>query len=182
MDAQTKIIRASHMIDMNDIIREGNPTLRAVAEDVTLPLSDEDIILGEKMMQFLRNSQDPVIAEKMGLRGGVGLAAPQIGILRRVVVIDIGEGLVELVNPEIIYEEGEQEMQEGCLSCPGVYGMTKRPAKVRVSAQNRNGERFEFEAEELFAVACCHEIDHLNGILFREHVVRMVAEDGHTLP
>ena len=64
MDAQTKIIRASHMIDMNDIIREGNPTLRAVAEDVTFPLSDEDIILGEKMMQFLRNSQDPVIAEK----------------------------------------------------------------------------------------------------------------------
>ena len=80
MDAQTKIIRASHMIDMNDIIREGNPTLRAVAEDVTLPLSDEDIILGEKMMQFLRNSQDPVIAEKMGLRGGVGLAAPQLDI------------------------------------------------------------------------------------------------------
>ena len=79
---------------------------------------------------------------------GVGLAAPQIGILRRVVVIDIGEGLVELVNPEIIYEEGEQEMQEGCLSCPGVYGMTKRPAKVRVSAQNRNGERFEFEAKQ----------------------------------
>ena len=78
MDAQTKIIRASHMIDMNDIIREGNPTLRAVAEDVTFPLSDEDIILGEKMMQFLRNSQDPVIAEKMGLRGGVGLAAPQV--------------------------------------------------------------------------------------------------------
>ena len=73
-------------------------------------------------------------------------------------------------------------MQEGCLSCPGVYGMTKRPAKVRVSAQNRNGERFEFEAEELFAVACCHEIDHLNGILFREHVVRMVAEEGHELP
>lgn len=66
MDAQTKIIRASHMIDMNDIIREGNPTLRAVAEDVTFPLSDEDIILGEKMMQFLRNSQDPVIAEKWG--------------------------------------------------------------------------------------------------------------------
>ena len=95
---------------------------------------------------------------------------------------DMRETMVELVNPEIIYEEGEQEMQEGCLSCPGVYGMTKRPAKVRVSAQNRNGERFEFEAEELFAVACCHEIDHLNGILFREHVVRMVAEDGHTLP
>ncbi|MFR1213888.1 MAG: peptide deformylase [Acutalibacteraceae bacterium] len=67
-------------------------------------------------------------------------------ILRRVVVIDIGEGLVELVNPEIIYEEGEQEMQEGCLSCPGVYGMTKR-LQSQVSAQNRNGERFEFEAK-----------------------------------
>lgn len=87
MDAQTKIIRASHMIDMNDIIREGNPTLRAVAEDVTLPLSDEDIILGEKMMQFLRNSQDPVIAEKMGLRGGVGLAAPQLDISKRIIAV-----------------------------------------------------------------------------------------------
>ena len=87
MDAQTKIIRASHMIDMNDIIREGNPTLRAVAEDVTFPLSDEDIILGEKMMQFLRNSQDPVIAEKMGLRGGVGLAAPQLDISKRIIAV-----------------------------------------------------------------------------------------------
>ena len=87
MDAQTKIIRASHMIDMNDIIREGNPTLRAVAEDVTLPLSDEDIILGEKMMQFLRNSQDPIIAEKMGLRGGVGLAAPQLDISKRIIAV-----------------------------------------------------------------------------------------------
>ena len=90
MDAQTKIIRASHMIDMNDIIREGNPTLRAVAEDVTFPLSDEDIILGEKMMQFLRNSQDPVIAEKMGLRGGVGLAAPQLDLSKRIIAVLVG--------------------------------------------------------------------------------------------
>ena len=95
MDAQTKIIRASHMIDMNDIIREGNPTLRAVAEDVTLPLSDEDIILGEKMMQFLRNSQDPVIAEKMGLRGGVGLAAPQLDISKRIIAVLVP-------NPELL--------------------------------------------------------------------------------
>lgn len=113
--------------------------------------------------------------ETMELAEGVGLAAPQVGILRRVVVIDIGEGLVELVNPEIVYEEGQQEMQEGCLSCPGLYGITKRPAKIKVVAQNRKGESIEFEAETLFAVACCHEIDHLNGILFREHVVRMVA-------
>lgn len=116
--------------------------------------------------------------ETMIYADGVGLAAPQIGILRRVVVIDVGEGLVELINPEIIYEEGEQEMREGCLSCPGVYGITKRPKKVKVVAQNRKGESFTFEAEGLFAVACCHEIDHLNGILFREHVVRMETADN----
>ncbi len=113
---------------------------------------------------------------------GVSLAAPQIGILRRVVVIDIGEGLVELVNPEIIYEEGEQEMQRRLSFLSRRIWHDKTSCKVRVSAQNRHGERFEFEAEELFAVACCHEIDHLNGILFREHVVRMVVEDGHELP
>ena len=90
-------------------------------------------------------------------------------------VIDVGEGLVELINPEIVYREGEQEMQEGCLSCPGTYGMTKRPAKVRVHAQDRFGKPFTLEAEGLFAVACCHEIDHLDGILFREHVVRMLS-------
>ena len=151
-------------------VRElGDPCLRKVCKEVK-NINARTKILIDDMLDTMYEAR------------GVGLAAPQIGILRRVVVIDIGEGLVELVNPEIIYEEGEQEMQEGCLSCPGVYGMTKRPAKVRVSAQNRNGERFEFEAEELFAVACCHEIDHLNGILFREHVVRMVAEDGYTLP
>ena len=75
MSIQEKLIKASHLIDMDDIVREGNPTLRAVGTDVELPLSDEDIILGEKMLEFLRNSQDPVMSEKMGLRGGVGLAA-----------------------------------------------------------------------------------------------------------
>ena len=80
MKAIEKVTRASHLIDMDDIIREGNPTLRAVAEDVTFPLSDQEIILGEKMMQFLHHSQDPVMAEKLGLRGGVGLAAPQLDI------------------------------------------------------------------------------------------------------
>lgn len=118
------------------------------------------------------------LKETMIHADGVGLAAPQVGVLRRVAVVDIGEGLVELVNPEIVFEEGEQEMQEGCLSCPGVYGTTKRPQKIKVIAQNRKGEHFEFEAEGLFAVACCHEIDHLSGILFREHVVRMESKDG----
>ncbi len=86
-EIQAKLIKPSHMINMEDIIREGYPTLREVAQEVTLPLSDEDIILGEKMMQFLQNSQDPVMAEKMGLRGGVGLAANQLGLLKKVIAV-----------------------------------------------------------------------------------------------
>ncbi|MCI9576176.1 MAG: peptide deformylase [Clostridiales bacterium] len=103
---------------------------------------------------------------------GVGLAAPQIGILRRAVIIDIGEGPIELINPEFLEQSGEQNLQEGCLSCPGDWGITSRPAYVKVRAQNREGEFFELEATELLAVACCHEIDHLNGILFKEHLVK----------
>ena len=87
MKAIEKVTRASHLIDMDDIIREGNPTLRAVAEDVTFPLSDQEIILGEKMLQFLHHSQDPVMAEKLGLRGGVGLAAPQLDISKRIIAV-----------------------------------------------------------------------------------------------
>ena len=126
MDAQTKIIRASHMIDMNDIIREGNPTLRAVAEDVTLPLSDEDIILGEKMMQFLRNSQDPVIAEKMGLRGGVGLAAPQLDISKRIIAVLVP-------NPEDAKgNEGERLSEDEVREyCKGQIAHYKIPRYIR---------------------------------------------------
>ena len=87
MSAIERITKAAHLIDMNDIIREGNPTLRAVAEEVTFPLSDQEIILGEKMMQFLKHSQDPVMAEKLGLRGGVGLAAPQLDISKRIIAV-----------------------------------------------------------------------------------------------
>ena len=97
MSAIERITKAAHLIDMNDIIREGNPTLRAVAEEVTFPLSDQEIILGEKMMQFLKHSQDPVMAEKMGLRGGVGLAAPQLDISKRIIAVLV---------PNIV-EEGE---------------------------------------------------------------------------
>ena len=87
MSVIEKLTKPAHSIDMNDIIREGNPTLRAVAEDVTFPLTDQEIILGEKMLQFLRNSQDPVTAEKMGLRGGVGLAAPQLDLSKRIIAV-----------------------------------------------------------------------------------------------
>ncbi len=105
---------------------------------------------------------------------GVGLAAPQVGILKRVAIIDIGDGLIELINPEIIEEEGTQTGSEGCLSVPGVYGEVERPNKVKVRAQNRNGEWFEVEGEELLARAFCHECEHLDGKLFLERVTEFL--------
>ena len=93
------------------------------------------------------------------------------GILKRVVVIDIGEGPIELINPEITFEEGEQISQEGCLSLPGKWADTKRPQKVQVKAQDRNGKWQVFTGEDLKAKAFCHEIDHLDGILFTSHIV-----------
>lgn len=107
---------------------------------------------------------------------GVGLAAVQVGILKRVVVIDIGDGPMELVNPEITFADGEQISQEGCLSLPGKWANTKRPQKVQVKAQDRNGKWQVFTGEDLKAKAFCHEIDHLDGILFTSHIV-----DGETL-
>ena len=102
---------------------------------------------------------------------GVGLAAPQVGILKRAVVIDIGDGKIELVNPEIIEESGEQTGSEGCLSVPGVYGEVTRPNKVTVKAQDRDGKWFKLTGKELLARAICHEIEHLDGHLFRERVI-----------
>lgn len=101
---------------------------------------------------------------------GAGLAAVQVGILKRVVVIDVGDGPVELVNPEITFSEGEQISQEGCLSLPGKWANTKRPKKVQVKAQDRNGRWQVFTGEDLKAKAFCHEIDHLDGILFTSHI------------
>lgn len=115
---------------------------------------------------------------------GVGLAAPQVGVLRRVVLVletNVPEGedeyVIELINPEIVYESGEQEDAEGCLSVPGEYGIVKRPMNVRVRAQNRYGESFEVEGEGLTARCFCHEIDHLQGILFTSKCERMLSPD-----
>ena len=102
---------------------------------------------------------------------GVGLAAPQVGILRRVVVVDLGEEMLELVNPELIETDGEQEGPEGCLSVPGRYGLVKRPYYAKVRAQDRFGDWFEVEGEEIVARCFCHEIDHLDGHVFTEHVI-----------
>ncbi len=149
---------------IRNIVKEGDETLTKVCR----PVDKFDA----KLAVLLED-----MAETMRSANGVGLAAPQVGILRRVVVIDVGEGLIELVNPVIIEKKGEQECVEGCLSCPGEYGTTKRPAKVKVRAQDRNGKFFEMSGEELLATAFCHELDHLDGILFKKHVIRMLEPD-----
>ncbi len=108
---------------------------------------------------------------------GVGLAAPQVGILRRAVVVDTGEEVLELVNPSIILAEGEQEGAEGCLSVPGKYGLVKRPNHVKVRAQDRNGNWFEAEGEELTARCFCHELDHLEGVLYTQVMERFLTDE-----
>lgn len=114
--------------------------------------------------------------ETMQDSNGVGIAAPQVGILRQAVVIDVGEGKIELVNPEILEREGDQYGGEGCLSVPGEWGMVHRPQKVKVKAQDRNGNAFELEAEDYLAVAVCHETDHLKGVLFIDLADKMLDE------
>ena len=106
------------------------------------------------------------MVETMYKEEGIGLAAPQVGILKRAVVIDIGEGPMKIINPEIIYEEGEVVDVEGCLSVPDESGNVKRPEKVKVKYQNEEGKEVVVEAEELLARALCHEIDHLDGVLY----------------
>ena len=108
---------------------------------------------------------------------GVGLAAPQVGILRRVVLVDNGEQILELINPEIIQTDGEQIGAEGCLSVPGKYGLVKRPYYAKVRAQDRNGNWYECEGEELTARCFCHELDHLDGIIYTEVMERYITDE-----
>lgn len=138
---------------IREVIKNGDEVLRKKCHRV------------EKFDAKLHSLLDDMY-ETMQDKDGVGLAAPQVGILRRVVVIDVGEGKIELVNPEIVKSSGEQEGQEGCLSCPGVWGDVVRPMKVTVKAQDRYGKEFKIKGQELLARAFCHEIDHLDGILF----------------
>jgi peptide deformylase len=111
------------------------------------------------------------MAETMYNANGAGLAAPQVGILRRLVVIDDGTGLIKLINPIIVEADGEQQEMEGCLSIPGTYGRVKRPDKVVVNALDENGELLNLEGTGLLARALCHEIDHLDGVLFIDKVI-----------
>ena len=109
--------------------------------------------------------------------GGVGLAAPQVGILRRVVLVDTEEEILELVNPTLVETDGEQVGAEGCLSVPGKYGLVKRPYYAKVRAQDRDGNWFEAEGEELIARCFCHELDHLDGIVYTEVMDRFLTEE-----
>ena len=112
--------------------------------------------------------------------GGVGLAAPQVGILRRVVLVDVGmeePDIIELINPEMVETDGEQYGPEGCLSVPGKYGLVRRPNYAKVRAQDRNGDWYEYEGEELIARCFCHELDHLDGILYTEKMDRFLTEE-----
>lgn len=126
----------------------------------------------EKLHTLLDDMYETLVAAN-----GVGLAAPQVGLLRRVCIVDVGEGVIELINPEIIETSGSYDEAEGCLSFPGEYGMVERPQHVKVRAQDRNGDWYETEGDDLKARAFCHEIDHLNGVLFVTKVSRMLDPD-----
>ena len=122
--------------------------------------------IDERILQLLDD-----MAETMYKENGAGLAAPQVGILKRLIVVDIGDGLIKLINPKIVEQEGEEQGEEGCLSVPEIIGEVKRPYKVKVKGLNELGETIEIKATGFLARAFCHEIDHLDGILFIDKVI-----------
>ncbi len=140
---------------LRNIKTEEDPILRKTSRPVT-DFNDRLFTLLDDMKETMYKAD------------GVGLAAVQVGVLRRVVIIDCGDGFLELINPEIIKTSGRQKETEGCLSLPGKSGVTLRPSKVKVKAQDRNGEWHEYTGEDLKARCFCHEIDHLDGILFTD--------------
>lgn len=138
---------------LRNIRKEEDTILRKISKPVD-KITEKVKILIEDMIDTMNSAN------------GVGLAAPQVGILKRIYVVDVGDGPIVFINPEIIEQSGEETCQEGCLSVPGKYGDVKRPAHVKVQATNLEGEQFTIEGEGLLARAMCHELDHLNGILF----------------
>jgi len=145
------------------IYRLGDDVLRKVAHPVGQ--------INKRMIALLQD-----MAETMYAADGCGLAAPQVGILRRAAVIDVGEGLVELINPVLLSAEGSEVTAEGCLSLPGKRGTVERPTKVTISALNRKGEVIEITAEGFFARAICHELDHLDGGLYIDKMIEDITE------
>lgn len=146
------------------IVKYGDETLRKVCRPVD-KITPRIITLLDDMIETMRAAD------------GVGLAAPQVGVLRRIVVVEVEEGEVyELINPRIVAFAGEQQEQEGCLSVPGRWGITKRPMHVTVRALNRYGEEIQVSGSDLLARAFCHEIDHLDGKLFIDCMIEELKE------
>ena len=146
------------------ILSDKNPALHKVCK----PVVDFD----EKLHKLLDDMNETLVDS-----GGVGLAAPQVGILRRVVLVDNGEQILELINPTILETDGEQVGPEGCLSVPGKYGLVKRPFYAKVRAQDRHGNWFETDGEELTARCFCHELDHLDGIIYTQVMDRLLTDE-----
>ena len=144
---------------LRNIVKIGDPMLKKTSR----PVEKFD----ERLSQLIDDMKETMYDAQ-----GCGLAAVQVGVLRRVVVVDVGDGFLELVNPEIIYREGEQQAEEGCLSLPGECGVTLRPAVVEVKGQDRNGNWQVFKGDGLKARCFCHEIDHLDGIVFTQRLAK----------
>lgn len=152
---------------LRKILTDKDPALHKVCKPVAA--------FDEKLHKLLDDMQETLVDS-----GGVGLAAPQVGILRRIFLVDVGldgNEIIEFINPEILETDGEQEGPEGCLSVPGKYGLVKRPYWVKVRAQDRYGEWFEAEGEELIGRCFCHENDHLDGIVYTEVMDRFLTQD-----
>ncbi len=151
---------------LRKVLKIGDETLRKKARPIDT--------LNRRMITLLDDMAETMYAEE-----GCGLAAPQVGVLRRAIVVDVGDenGLIQLINPEIVSTEGTQENAEGCLSVPGRRGYVPRPQKAVVRGINRAGKPVEIEAEGLLAVAFSHEIDHLDGTLFIDRMTREVTEE-----
>lgn len=150
---------------LRTILTDEDPTLHKVCRPYTT--------FDQRLWDLLDD-----LTETLNQANGAGLAAPQVGILRRaVVVMDANDEVLELVNPELVWSEGEQDGLEGCLSVPGRWGMVKRPMRAKVRAQDRNGTFFEAEGEEVVARCFCHELEHLDGHLFTEHTDRLFSSE-----
>ena len=149
---------------LRKILTDAEPALHKTCK----PVENFD----RKLCTLLDDMRDTLIDS-----GGVGLAAPQVGILRRVVLVDTGDEILELINPTLVETDGEQVGAEGCLSVPGKYGLVKRPYYAKVRAQDRNGDWYDAEGEELIARCFCHELDHLDGIIYTEIMERYLTDE-----
>ncbi|MDQ0162122.1 peptide deformylase [Aeribacillus alveayuensis] len=167
------------MITMKDIIRDGHPTLRQTAKEVPLPASDEDKQILQEMVEYLKNSQDPELAEKYDLRPGIGLAAPQINISKRMIAVHVEDEkgkqhTYALFNPKIVSHSVERSYLtsgEGCLSVDrSIPGYVPRYARIRVKATDIDGNEVDLRLKGLLSIVFQHEIDHLNGIMFYDHI------------